>query len=893
MANNVNISLLLRTKGFTKGLANAKRQLTTFGQVSTTVGRTMQYALGGAFIAVGADAAKAAADFDLANRKLKALAGPEAAAGVEGLANTARQLGKNSIFTAAEVANLQVEMKKLGLSTKDVKELSDVTVRFATAMDTDAANAGSVLVKTLNKFKSSFEDYGSRAEAATKLSDQMANAILNSALTFDTLQNSLGYAGGEAEAAGFSFADTTAILAELANAGFEGSRAGTILRRIFINLAKTGTADLNDEFFKLITNQQEFADLIKITGARSAGGIASIQGLRDVIEEFAESNEKASGEVGGLYDAVDQSLIGRVKNLRSAIQELGIVFEKQFGRQLRQIISSLADFIRGIDATDAKAAGAVAGFLLITKVLKGMTTVVTNLAIAFVGKGGIGGLAKSFLRMGPASVAVGAFIAGFAIMRSTMNDMANDAEIATGKIDDMFNAFKNIGGVEDKFLNKVKSKSFSSEDEFRKAADERLQNLNIALDQGKKGAEETRKMLGITDKLAEDGERLVRSGRSIADVMVGFIGQQDDGLISGLNTEKLEKERVNYRKFLANVKNTMYYEKLIRDTMEVTSKAGTSEENTFWKTIDPPKETIAKVKDLIKIFEEAQNKVFGRTSSTEANSATTDVREYAEALGILADEERKLAAEKSEIEARGGKVSDRLKEEIKDNKLLQDFYNAQAAIQLEILDTERKRVEFMEKRVGLEATAYGWLQKQKQKAAELAEQRKQEQADYALMGEGMQGIVDRLKDAGYTMRESLTGAQRILVNVFNTLISVVDGLANAFARGIVEPSIDMADAMKEWGRQLIQGIVQAIAKVVLLTTVIAVGNALTGGGVTALLKLMAGAGQSMGGAVNIANSLAGGGSLGGAKSSFTGYVAGSDLVLTTSRGINANDRLYG
>ena len=894
MANNVNISLLLRTRGFTKGLANAKQQLTTFGQVSQTVGRTMQYALGGALIAVGADAAKAAAEFDLANRKLRALAGPEAAAGVEGLANTARQLGKNSIFTAAEVANLQVEMKKLGLTTKDVKDLTGVTVRFATAMDTDAANAGSVLIKTLNKFKSSFDEYGSKAEAATKLSDQMAHAILNSALTFDSLQASLGYAGGEAEAAGFSFADTTAILGELANAGFEGSRAGTILRRIFINLAKGGAADLNDEFFKLITTQQEFADLIKITGARSAGGIASIQGLRDAIKEFSEANAEASGEVEGLFDAVDESLIGRIKNLRSAFQELGIVFEKQFGRQLRGLITGLADFIRGISASDARAAGAVASFLLITKVLKGMKTVVTNLAIAFVGKGGIGGLAKSFMRMGPAGIAVGAVIAGFAIMRSSMNKMANDAAEATKKIDDMFNAFAGIGGAEDKFLQKVESKSFTSEDEFRKAADERLQNLSIALDQGKKGAEETRKVMGITDKLASDGERLVRSGRSITDVMVGFIGQQDDGLISGLNTEKLEKERKDYRNFLGGVKNTMYYEEQIRKTMEISSKAGNSRDTTFWKVIEPPKETIKKTKDLIKIFEKAQGQVFGRNSSTEANAATSDVREYAKALAILADQERALEAEKSEIEARGGKVSDRFKQEIKDNQLLQDFYKNQAAIQLETLDIERKRIAFMEKRVGLEATAYGWLEKQKAKAAELAIQRKQEAADYNVMGEGMQKIVDRLKDSGLTMRESLTTAQTILTSVFDTLVSAVDGLASAFARGIVEPSVNMADAMKEWGKQLLQGIVQAIAKVVLLTTVIAIGNALTGGGVTALLQLMAGSGQALGGGVSIANSFAGGGSLGGGtKSSFTGYVAGSDLVLTTSRGINANDRLYG
>jgi len=892
MANNVNISLLLRTKGFTKGLANAKRQLTTFGQVSQTVGRTMQYALGGALIAVGADAAKAAADFDLASRKLKALSGPEAAAGVEGLSNQARQLGKSSIFTASEVANLQVEMKKLGLTTKDVSDLSDVTVRFATAMDTDAANAGSVLVKTLNKFKSSFDQYGNKAEAATKLSDQMAHAVLNSALTFDTLQASLGYAGGEAEAAGFTFSDTTAILAELANAGFEGSRAGTILRRIFINLAKTGTTDLKKSFGDLIENQQEFADLIKITGARSAGGIASIQGLRAAIEEFAKANENASGEVEGLYNAVDQSLIGRIKNLRSAFQELGIVFEKQFGRQLREVISSLADFVRGISASDARAAGAVAGFLLITKVLKGMKVVVGNLALAFVGKGGVAGLAKIFLRFNPVGVIVTAFLAGMTIMNSAMNKVKNKAVETRQKIEDMSTAFGSVGGADDAFLNKVADKGFSSQAEFLKEANERQSNLAVALQRGRQGVQEARATAGITEKLAEQGERLLRQGFSVGDVLNGFIAQQSDGIISGLNKSKLQKDQDNYKAFLNSIRDTMYNEAELVRTRELIMKSGKSKSTTYWEDAIPKPEVTKEVEDLIATFEDAQRRIFGDNEGE--GSVVRNMEEYADALKILQKEEERLAYVKAEVEGRGGKASEGLEKNIKNNQTLQNFYKANETFLQDAYDLEQKMAAAKLKGVNTMGFTTKQMKDQLELSKKLALQRRQEQSDYLAMGEGMQGIVDRLRDAGYTMRESLTGAQTVLVDIFDALMSAVDGLAQAFARGVVDPSVSMADAMKDWASSLLQGIITAIAKVAILTAAIAVGNALTGGGVTALLKLMAGSGQAIGGAATMANTLAGGGSLGGGtRSSFTGYVAGSDLVLTTSRGINANDRLYG
>ena len=801
MANNVNISLLLRTRGFTKGLANAKQQLTTFGQVSTTVGRTMQYALGGALIAVGADAAKAAADFDLANRKLKALAGPEAAAGVEGLANTARQLGKNSIFTAAEVANLQVEMKKLGLSTKDVQQLSDVTVRFATAMDTDAANAGAVLVKTLNKFKSSFEDYGSRAEAATKLSDQMAHAVLNSALTFDTLQSSLGYAGGEAEAAGFSFSDTTAILAELANAGFEGSRAGTILRRIFINLAKTGTADLKNAFGDLIENQQEFADLIKITGARSAGGIASIQGLKDAIEEFAKANEAANGEVQGLYEAVDQSLIGRVKNLRSAFQELGIVIEKQFGRALREIISSLADFIRSIDKADIKMAGSVATFLLITKVAKGLRVVFGNLALAIVGGGGVTGLAKSFLRLGPASLGVAAFVAGFAIMKSTMNDFKNKAAEVQKSLQDMYAAFTQANSLEDPFTAKVNSKGFESEAEYKAAADERLQNLSVALSRGKDALQS--EFNTFTEANRDLAERALRAGVSPLEVIKKFSDNQRDGLFSGA---KKDERLAEYTSFVNQLANTLAYEKSIVDLRAQIAGAGTTKGTTYW------------------------------TETLDGAGAGNAGREAVENL------ERLTAIGFTEFVA-GTKLVD----------------EAASGAALSLIEQNEAVKEMIANR---ELAGAGDFSQQFLDQVEFA----QMMADNALLQEQAAQLMTAFEGVGNIIgsafQQAATGARTFGDALKQNLLAAVSAvISKLIALSAAYGLAALAKAFLDGGTSIAQG-----------------AAAITSSGFGSFLQ----------GGMNF-------GSFGTQVSSIrtTGYVAGSDLVLTTGRGMNANDRLYG
>lgn len=888
MANNVNISLLLRTKGFTKGLANAKRQLTTFGQVSQTVGRTLQYALGGALIAVGADAAKAAADFDLANRKLKALSGPEAAASVEGLADTARQLGKNSIFTAAEVANLQVEMKKLGLSSRDVQKLSEVTVKFATAMDTDAAGAGATLVKTLNKFKSSFDQYETKAEAATKLSEQMANAVLNSALTFETLQSSLNFAGGEAEAAGFSFSETTAILAKLADAGFEGSRAGTILRRIFINIAKTGASDLNDEFFKLITTQQEFNELIKITGARSAGGIASIQGLKDAIKEFAEANENAEGQIDGLFNAVDQSLIGRVKNLRSAIQELGIVFEKQFGRQLRELISGLAAWIRSIDATDAKMAGAVAGFLLMTKVLKGLKTVVTNLAIAFVGRGGVGGLAKAFLRLGAGAPMMIGAAAGIAIVRAEMNEFKNSIEKTKQVLKDMDDAFDAAFAPNNTFEKKLAERSFGSEKEFRDAAQARIENLSTALEAGKKELLNDREIINLFSTAGAPAEILdaLRAGNRIPELLAKFKSSQKDGLISGLNNEE---ELDTYQRFLNRAQNLLYDESRLIALRELLTSGIGKGEKIYWKaTADDGEDAVSTIRDIIEAFEDLNR----ATLDENADGKISSYEELVKTLELLEKQQQQLNKEEAETIGRGGKISDELQERLDDNDKLIDFYEAQKKILQDQADLEARMEAARKRGVQTMGLTKKNMEDMKKKHTEIRLRIAEENAEFERMTSLGQNLVNVFKKVGFTMRESLTFANVALVGLIQGINDAFTSFAATFARALVDPAQKMGEAMKEWGRSMLATLVQAIVKIGLLTGAIALGNAVTGGGVTALLKVLASNGQQFGGSINFANQLAGGEALTAATRT-TGYISGSDLVLGTSRGINARDRIYG
>ena len=348
-SNTITASLLLKTGQFNKQLGKVQSKLNRLGGISQTLGRTMQYAVGGALIAAGAASVKAAIDFDLTLQKLKALAGPENALGVDRLAKTARRLGANSIYTASQVAEMQLSLKKLGLEVGTIDNMSESVLKFATAMDVDVNTAGETVINTMKKFTNSFSEFGTEQEKAAAISEQFAAATVNSALKFDSLRSSLNYAGAEANAAGFSFDQTAAILGKLADAGFNGSRGGIILRKVLQSVGKQGGNTL-DNFNGLINSQKEFNEVMKIVGVRAAGGTLALGGLGDEIDLLAKLIRESTGQVDAFSEAVEGSFMGRLRNVVSALEEVGIALLTQFEKPLKSAITKFAQFIRTIDA---------------------------------------------------------------------------------------------------------------------------------------------------------------------------------------------------------------------------------------------------------------------------------------------------------------------------------------------------------------------------------------------------------------------------------------------------------------------------------------------------------------------------------------------------------------
>lgn len=264
-------------------------------------------------------------DFERANSKLASVLGTSID-GVSRLTEQAKFLGRTTTATASQVTGLQTELAKLGFSQDVIEKLTPATLKFAKAVDTDLSSAAAFAGAAMRMFNKDADD-------AEEVMASFAVATTKSALDFNKLQASLATVGPVANAFGFSLEETTALLGQLSNAGFDASSAATATRNILLNLADAN-GDLAQALGGPVTNldqlvaglrklDSEGIDLAKsleLTDKRSVAAFTtfldgadnilalrdSITGCTDDFNEMAKTMaDNASGSWAGFQSAVE------------------------------------------------------------------------------------------------------------------------------------------------------------------------------------------------------------------------------------------------------------------------------------------------------------------------------------------------------------------------------------------------------------------------------------------------------------------------------------------------------------------------------------------------------------------------------------------------------------
>mgnify|MGYP003134087827 CR=1 FL=1 len=278
-------------------------------------------AVGGIVAGIGAvgslfaAAARKGAEFD------KAMSGVQAVTNgteeeMNALASTSKRLGSTTAFTAMQVAELETELAKLGFPVSDIVEMSEATLNLASSMGIGLGEAAAFTGSTLRAF-------GLEATESKKVIDILAQSTASSALDFGKLNTALSTVAPIAKTAGVSLSDTTAMLGTLANSGFEASTSGTMLRNIFLKLAKEGItmeeafAKINSATEKNVVAQELFdtrAAAVAITLAENADATAD---LKQQLDGASESFD-GLGAAAGIAETRLDNLAGDTTKLNSA-----------------------------------------------------------------------------------------------------------------------------------------------------------------------------------------------------------------------------------------------------------------------------------------------------------------------------------------------------------------------------------------------------------------------------------------------------------------------------------------------------------------------------------------------------------------------------------------------
>lgn len=315
----------------------------------------------------------------------------------------ALQLGRDTQYSAGEIADAFVEMGKAGVSVKDITGgLADAIVNMAAAADIKLDQATNIVTSTI-------QTYGLAAKDAAHVTDLFAGAANASIVDVEDLGVSLKYVGGVAHSLGITFDSTTTALSLLGKAGIKGSTAGTSLRQIMVSLAggtdkakgeledlgiitKNGTNLFFDAHGKAKSLAQIFQILQDHTQglsqkeqlmafrtifnnrALAAAEILTKAGAKGFASMNAEMSKTTAAEVA--RKRMD-NLSGDMKKLKSSIDTLMIQAGTPFQGFLRSIVQWITKVVNAFGHLPAGVQTGILAFI-------GILGVVLTLAGAFI-----------------------------------------------------------------------------------------------------------------------------------------------------------------------------------------------------------------------------------------------------------------------------------------------------------------------------------------------------------------------------------------------------------------------------------------------------------------------------------------------------------------------------
>lgn len=300
----------------------------------------------------------------------------------------ARELGNDMDLpatSAGDAAAAMTELAKGGFTLQQAMDASKGTLQLAAAAQIEAADAATIQSQALQAF-------GLSADYAATAADVLSGAANASSAEITGIAQGLQQAGTVSHQFGVSMEDTATTLAMFANAGIQGSDAGTLMKSALLALTDQGkpaqaaikelgltiydakgkfvgmpdlfdqlnnaAARMTDEQYQAATATLFGSDAMRLAGIAAQQGAEGFNRTRAAVTRAGQAAELAAAQTQGLPGAIEkvgnaweETALGIYTSVEGPLAEgLG---------KLAEGITDIAPVISGVATTSVNALGSV------------------------------------------------------------------------------------------------------------------------------------------------------------------------------------------------------------------------------------------------------------------------------------------------------------------------------------------------------------------------------------------------------------------------------------------------------------------------------------------------------------------------------------------------------
>lgn len=429
----------------TTGLKKASSSIEKIGQSATEVGKTFSKYITAPLTGLGALAIKEFAGFESSMAKVKAIT-QATSDEMAILTAKARDLGKNTQFSATEVADAMTYMGMAGWNTTQIMDGLEGVLDLAVASGTDLAKVSDIVTDALTGF-------GMEAKDTQAFVDLLASVSRNANTDVSMLGESFKYVAPIMGGLGVSAEDTAYALGLMANAGIKGSQAGTSLRQTMASLAdptkeaqklmdeygiaiveaEDGSVDLRDTLDNLknglsgLSEVQQQQTISTLVGTEASSGLmAVLNATESDVNKLTDATSDYNGVAKEMANTMGNTTKGNVNKLKSAFSELLLTVGEELVPIFTKFIEKLTDLVSWFGSLDEGTQGFIVKLGLVAAAAGPVLSTVGSIASGVSGLvGAFGGAGAAAQTLGGTLGTVGTAIGGGSGLLSSLGTLAS------------------------------------------------------------------------------------------------------------------------------------------------------------------------------------------------------------------------------------------------------------------------------------------------------------------------------------------------------------------------------------------------------------------------------------------------------------------------------------